>query len=310
MKTDDFLNIRYVKLHFTVAFVEDTECPKYKASALRGGMGEMLLRINCIRDRECEKCDFESECLVQRIMRSKMEIQPEFMSAGDSVGYVVECEDYHTHFSAGDTMSFQVLLFGKTVVYFGQILDAFYRLGLYGIGKNHSKYDIISVTNTKKKSILIGNDIHMDNYTTMTIRDYVVYRKRDLESGGEHSIKFQSPLSVKYKGVFIDHFDVEAVIEATKRRIYILDCFEGIICDTHSMYEGVIPKIAAEEHHKVEVPRYSNRKDEKMVLRGIEGMLSISEISEELLDILIAGELIHIGKNTSFGFGRYRIMGG
>ena len=163
MNNEDILNIRYVKLHFTVSFVEDTVCPKYKASALRGGMGEMLLRINCIRDRKCDNCDFESECLVQRIMRSKMEIQPKFMSSGDSVGYVVECEDYRTDYCAGDTLSFQVLLFGKTIVYFGQILDAFFRLGINGIGKDNSRYEIVSVKNTKGDAILRGNDILMEN---------------------------------------------------------------------------------------------------------------------------------------------------
>lgn len=79
-------DIRYVKLHFTLRMVEDTVMPKYKASAIRGGLGEMLLRANCIRDRQCEKCDFETECIVRRTMYSKMEIQPRFMSSGDSVG--------------------------------------------------------------------------------------------------------------------------------------------------------------------------------------------------------------------------------
>ena len=42
------LQIRYVKLHFTIEMLEDTVLPKYKASALRGGIGEMLLRANCV----------------------------------------------------------------------------------------------------------------------------------------------------------------------------------------------------------------------------------------------------------------------
>ena len=60
----------------------------------------------------------------------------------------------------------------------------------------------------------------------------------------------------------------------------------------------------------VEVPRYSNSQNSKMVLRGIEGELTIGGTSEEVLEILLAGELVHIGKNTSFGFGRYRMMSG
>ena len=48
------LQIRYVKLHFTILFPEASSLPVNKVSALRGGMGEMLLRANCVRDRQCE----------------------------------------------------------------------------------------------------------------------------------------------------------------------------------------------------------------------------------------------------------------
>ena len=52
---EEALKIRYIKLHFTVSMLEDTELPVEKVSALRGGMGEMLLRPNCVRARECGK---------------------------------------------------------------------------------------------------------------------------------------------------------------------------------------------------------------------------------------------------------------
>ena len=37
-------DIRYTKLTFVVQFTEDTMLPKQKVSAIRGGIGEMLLR--------------------------------------------------------------------------------------------------------------------------------------------------------------------------------------------------------------------------------------------------------------------------
>ena len=70
-KVYNALKIRYIKLHFTVAMLEDTYLPADKVSALRGGMGEMLLRANCVRDRNCACCDFESECIVRRFLYAK-----------------------------------------------------------------------------------------------------------------------------------------------------------------------------------------------------------------------------------------------
>ena len=91
-------DIRYTKLYFTIQFTEDTMLPKQKVSAIRGGIGEMLLRANCVRGRECESCDFESECIVQRIMYSKYEKKPSFVTTGESVGYVLECDNYKEEF--------------------------------------------------------------------------------------------------------------------------------------------------------------------------------------------------------------------
>lgn len=300
--------IRYVKLHFCIEYTEDCQVPKYKASALRGGMGEMLLRANCIRDRQCEQCDFETECIVPRTMYSKMEIQPAFMSRGDSVGYVIECEDYHDTFAAGEQMRFQMLLFGKTIVYFNQFLNAFYALGQQGYGKDHARYFIHSVSNTTGQPILSGNDIHMENYQVKTVADYVDYRMKQVKKSFDGSLqfKFQSPLSIRIRGKLLKEFQTEAIINALKRRVYILDCFEGIATEQVEA-SAELPEELVQETRTVRVRRYSNRKQEKMELHGLEGILAITGVEEEWLPLLFAGELLHIGKYTSFGFGRYRI---
>ena len=143
------LQIRYIKLHLKIEFLEDTILPKNKVSALRGGIGEMLLRANCIRDRNCDLCDFRTECIVQRTMYSQFEIKPSFVTTGESVGYVYECVNYQQEFSAGEQMEFNLLLFGKTIVYFNQYMQAIYALGQQGIGKYNSKFIVVEVKNSK-----------------------------------------------------------------------------------------------------------------------------------------------------------------
>jgi len=304
----DVFDIRYVKLHFTLRITENTMLPKYKASAIRGGIGEMLLRSNCIRDRDCDHCDFESECIVQRTMYSKMEIQPEFMSSGDSVGYVTECEDYREEFMDGDELRFNLILFGRSIVYFSQYLNAVYSLGMSGLGRESSRFEIISITNSRKKELLLGGNINMSEYKVGTVADYIAYRRKQVEKeplSGE--IRFKTPLSLKFRGMEQTEFDIEPVYEAAKRRVYILDCFEGIKSDIMEEHPDM-PAVSYEEHHKVSVRRYSNHQKSSMILHGIEGRINLEMIPEDLMDVLFAGELIHIGKNTSFGFGRYRLF--
>ncbi len=311
MQLQSSFDIRYIKLHFTIEFTEDSTLPVFKISALRGGMGEMLLRSCCIRNRECEDCDFESECLVRRIMYSKMEIQPSFMTSGDSAGYVIECEDYRSNVGAGDTLKFNLLLFGKTIVYFSQILSAFYSLGMNGLGKEMSRFRIVEVTNSKGEPILDKANVLMQNLEVLKVSDYIAFRKTKLsEESDKRRIAFKTPLSLKYRGNMLTEFIPQAIVESVCRRIYMLDCLEGIESDIHEkeyIDSLMIPNVLSEEHKEVSVRRYSNHKENAMYLKGIEGEIELDQISPELLDILLAGELIHIGKNTSFGFGRYRI---
>ena len=302
------LNIRYIKLHFTIQFAEDTIMPKNKVSALRGGMGEMLLRANCIRERKCESCDFETECIVQRTMYSKFEKKPDFITSGDSIGYVLECENYQEEFCAGETLQFNLILFGKTIVYFSQYMNAFYALGTQGVGKNYSKFYIISVTNNRKEELLINNNIYMKNYKVQTVKEYVEYRIKQLENKEILNILvFKTPLALKYQNELLFEFNAEAIMRAVKRRIYMLDCFENIEGEEYYTKNFEIPNIIKQESSKIKVKRYSSRQDSKMVLSGIEGYAEFESIDRETLCLLLAGELIHIGRNTSFGFGRYRV---
>lgn len=298
------LQIRYVKLHFHLKMLEDTILPKNKVSALRGGMGEMLLRANCIRDRVCEKCDFVSECIVRRTMYSQLEIQPEFMQSNDSVGYVLECENYSEKFSLGEELTFQLILFGKNIVYLNQYLQAFTYLGMEGIGKHKSKYILEYVTNTQRNLLVKGDVVYKQNYVVQTVAEYVQYRMNSDKK--ENTIVFHTPAAVKYKGKMMEQIDIEAVMAAIARRIYILDCFEGIVTDKADI-AGHIPKVMSQNVYTASVERYSSTHDERIRLHGICGSAIMDQPDEIAKALLYAGELIHIGKNTSFGFGRYSL---
>lgn len=309
----EILKIRYVKLHFRIQLLEDTILPKHKVSALRGGIGEMLLRANCIADRECEKCDFSDECIVNRTMYSKTENRPAFVTNGDSIGYVLECENYQEEFAAGDEFSFVLLLFGKTIVYFNQYVQAIQLLGMNGIGKYESKFQIIRIENTRRKQILDGNHIYMKNYQIETLSDYVGYRLGqlgiDLESIGRMtiSLRFHTPLAVKYQGKELTDFHGEGIWNALRRRIYMLACFENMDADAFYRVRVEPPVAVCSDAWSQTVSRYSFRKEIKMKLKGICGTVCLQGIDYPKLILFLAGELIHVGKNTSFGFGRYYI---
>ncbi|MCM1561900.1 MAG: CRISPR system precrRNA processing endoribonuclease RAMP protein Cas6 [Butyrivibrio sp.] len=44
-----------------------------------------------------------------------------------------------------------------------------------------------------------------------------------------------------------------------------------------------------------------------MTFRGLKGFALLGEVTEKVSEPFQVEELIHIGKNTSFGFGRYHL---
>lgn len=301
------LGIHYVKLIFTLELTENTVLPENKGSALRGGIGEMLLRANCIRDRKCECCYFASECMVQRTMYSQFEKKPRFVTTGESIGYVIECDDYRKEFRKGDRLKFQLILFGKTAVYFNLFLQAIHMLGMNGLGKHASCFQIADIRNTNGEPILDGMDVHMEKYQVKQIEDYVESRMETLKGDVPAKIVFETPLTVKYNGEFLQEFNIDAIVRSVKRRIYMLDCFEGIDGGDAFDQDYVLPVIRRQEVEKKAVRRFSSRKQSAMYLKGIQGTIELGQIEPGTLELLLAGELIHIGKNTSFGFGKYRM---
>lgn len=299
------LQIKYIKLFFTVEFTSSAKIPEHKESALRGGMGEMLLRANCIQNRDCKNCNYVEECIVHRTMYSHYQIRPPFVQSGDSIGYVIYCDDHRKFVGKGDTLEFQLMLFGNAIVHFNQFVQAFYSLGIQGLGNNDATFDIVSIKNQWQQPIMMNQIVHMDYYIPESIYDYVIRRYHMIEES-TLKLKFSMPLTLKYKNEFLKEFDIDPILKAIKRRIYMMNCYVGKdVEDWYKELNGDLPILYDQKVYNKGITRYSSTQNTKMTLKGIQGVLNLSNVSDTNLFLLLAGELIHIGKNTSFGFGKY-----
>lgn len=299
-------DIPYIRLRFRSEILADTGMPAAKTAALRGGMGEMLLRQNCVMDRKCEDCQFSKACVVRRTFYSYMEKKPAYVTGPESVGYLIECTDNRTKFRRGSCFVFDLVLFGESIVFFNIYLQAFCQLGMTGLGREKARFHIKEVRNTQGELVVKENEVDMSRYRVGKISDYIRDRRKELLGGdGEWWLTFTTPLSMKYQQEYMSCFYSEALVKGAARRVQMLDFYMGTEAAVPELphYPDIVGQTAAWET----VKRYSATKDMHMTLRGIVGAVSFRDMPEECLDYLIAGELTHIGRNTSFGFGKYTI---
>lgn len=300
------MEIPFIRLRFRAELLEDVYLPRTKTAALRGGMGEMLLRQNCVADQNCDKCRFSEVCVVQHTFYTPMKKKPPYMTGAESVGYLIECTDGKTEFKKMDCFYFYLILFGDSIAFFNQYLQAFYQLGMLGLGKYHGRFQITEVCNAKGERIVSRREVDMSRYRISTVNDYVRERKAQL-IGGQKSwtLRFLTPLCMKHRQTFLREFDGEALVKGAARRLQMLNYYIGEEAAAPEL-DGY-PQIVRQTIRQEYVKRYSGTQDSRMTLKGITGEAVFERIAEDCLDYLIAGELIHMGKNTSFGFGKYMI---
>lgn len=305
MQENKNFQIRFCVLQFTLQLLENAVFPERKEVVLRGGIGEMLLRQYCIRDKKCEECDFTNSCISQNFMYAKYKNKPDFVTTGESIGYVLHAEGTKTQYKRGEYLNFTLTLFGDTIAYLNPIIQTIYLLGRSGLGEMRAGYQIEAIRNRHGQAVLKNGSIYYKNCRIETLTDYVEERKAQLII--PHKIVFQTPLAVKYKSEFIKAFAIRAVLNSVTRRLYMLECFEGHETEEKRFYEN-LPEVIEQEAELYEMHRYSTRTKQYVPLKGIIGEMKLNQIEGEILDYLLAGEITHIGKNTRFGLGKYKVL--
>lgn len=314
-KVKDLLNIRYIKLHFEIRFLYDSHLCAYKPLDLRGGMGYMLMDKYCIADKECGSCAFSQECVMKRVLYAQPEIRPFFVKEGKrdegSCGLVIECEDDRTGFSAGNELHFNILLFGKTIAYFRQILDAFTDLGKKGFGPDKAYFEVTRVTNTLGQDLYRDGIVFREHFNICMVRDYVDYRLK--KKMGLRAV-FHAPAELWVRKKLITEFDPVVIFSSIARRIYVLNLFEGNDIDMMPIgRDGKddfidVPEMSGQHAWVEKNWRYSTRTKMEYPMLGIKGYIDFAALTEDQYALLLAGELIHIGKDTRFGYGRYTMV--
>lgn len=293
-------------LNFIVRFLKDGKVPPYKTSALRGGLGQQLLAMYCVGDQEkCQECLCQRRCIVQNIMYAPFQIKPDFVTEGESAGYTISCIDTRTKVKKGDQLEFRLILYGDTIAYFNPIIQAVFALGQTGLGKDLIPFEIVSVKNRRAGNILTEGQVNLSGILTETAAEYIFERQQEIDWTEGLRLRFLTPCAVKTHGKFLKEFQIEEILQAASRRVYMQNMFEGRVVEPLSFFE--LPEMTARKSVTQKVRRYSARNHEGMELYGITGYLELEGVSEAVVKLLLAGEITQIGKSTRFGFGVYRV---
>ncbi|MGL4848351.1 MAG: CRISPR system precrRNA processing endoribonuclease RAMP protein Cas6 [Clostridium sp.] len=293
-------NINYFRLNFNIEFLEKSKLNEFKGSAIRGIIGEGLLENNCIKnDRNCENCICHEDCIVKNVLYKKYKADISFIGEKEGAVFTSICDDKKEVYMKDDELKFTIILFGSGSAYIKQIIKGIEVVGkAKGMEKN--KYKLKWVKNYKNESIYENGKIENENIKKENLKEYI---KKRLQIDDElEYINIMSNIRFKKNKKISDDLNEEDLIKLIKRRLIALNAFEGKLVEG---FDEVEIKIKSKNINWNSSNRYSMRKKELLNTGGIKGILEIENLNYKAKELLIAGEVINVGKMTSMGLGNY-----
>ncbi|MGB9722085.1 MAG: CRISPR system precrRNA processing endoribonuclease RAMP protein Cas6 [bacterium] len=126
------------------------------------------------------------------------------------------------------------------------------------------------------------------------------------------SIEFQTPTRIVQQGEVVRNPEFRKIVPNLLRRIYLLSyfhCNETFNIDFSNLLKKATTIKTKLEFFKFQHwERYSGRQKKSVPMDGFIGTVIYEGDLSPFYPYLKAGEVLHIGKNTAFGMGKYRIM--
>jgi CRISPR-associated endoribonuclease Cas6 len=313
----DKLKFTFATFTFHILARERMHLPEYKGSAFRGGFGYVMKKVCCVMPTgSCqENCQMPESCPYAYIFETPQTrtyhapIQSTNLPHPFVILPPLTTEEI---IHAGKTLSFRLTLIGKGIEYLPFFIFAFDELGRSGIGRGRGRYQLDRVTDG-----FSHHEIYSGLTQTLT-GDFKIRHFADLVKEGEQwdknsiTLQFITPTRILDQNKLVDKLSFELLMRNLLRRASLLarvhceqvwDLDYGAILD----YACTHVKVAGSELHWQDWERYSTRQKRRMKLGGFVGEVTYEGELTPLLPLIHLGQYIHLGKNTSFGMGKYRV---
>ncbi len=285
--------------------------PYFPGSMLRGAFGVALKRTVCLNQKkECNACLLNKTCIYRFLFETQSDLPDITNPPHPLMLYPLALGGKKMR--RGSVYQFGFTLFGRANAYLPYVIYALMQMGRLGMGKGKGKFELKEIKkfiSPKRKRLIFrqetGQLVSLDTCLNAT----QILQNNDCPSN--IILETITPLRLKIKGRLTDKITLKDILLAIARRFKVLTQLYGQVKSDllQGMEIGTTLKEVKTETRLswTDFKRFSKRQNTYMQLGGAMGRMSISGNLSSIYPLLKLGEYIHIGKNTAFGLGRYRI---
>ena len=208
-------------------------------------------------------------------------------------------------YDPGSRLIVELPLICRGIDYLPYFIFAFGEMGKRGVGRRRGKFELEEVRTKTGTIVYKGGNIYRPEPIRWSdlLGDPLPERV---------TLRFVTPVRIKYRERLCGDLEFHILMRSLLRRISLLTFFH---CgrELEVDFRGLI--LQAQKVRVVESNllwhdwlRYSHRQRARLKLGGLMGEMTFEGNLEPFWPFLKLGEWIHVGKGTSFGLGRYRIL--
>lgn len=288
----------------------DTELPLYKGSVLRGAFGSAFRKTVCSQvNKDCSDCFLSQHCVYAYVFETPLPPESKIMRRYENVPHPFVIEppiDDKIKYNKNTSLKFNLTLIGKAIDYLPYFIYSFDEMGQRGLGKARAKLHLESIK--QKRAIIYDGK-------TKTLKNKTISAKIpfSIPQSKIKSVKltFLTPTRIVHQGEALKNPAFSKIIPNLLRRIFLLayfHCNEKLPIDFNELInkaQKIKTRLNFFEYHRWN--RYSSRQKREIPMEGFVGEVIYEGNLNPFYPYLKAGKVLHIGKGTAFGMGKYKM---
>lgn len=298
--------------YITSVLIDDALLPAYKGSTFRGAFGGALKSVVCaVKSKECGSCMLSSRCVYARVFEpGQWEKVPGRPIVAPHPYGIVPPLDTRSRLSAGERFNFRLLLFDEANDFLPYFVYAFEQMGERGIGKaiegKRARFRLEEV---------ICDGVRLYDSETRKLgkngplREACIPEQPAGSGSGLLVLRLETPLRLKLDNHFRSDLPFHLLVRAMLRRVSgLFACYGN--GEPALDYKGLTHRANQVELVSANLrwhdwERYSGRQKETMLFGGLLGSVTYRGEIGEYLPLLELCRTLHIGKQTTFGLGKF-----
>lgn len=271
--------------------------PPYAGSMLRGAFGHALRAVSqCPTEGvlACTRCQQSRNCAYAALFEPPVQSHKLQAFSAIPVPYVIEPPLLGAQrLAKGQRFQFHMVLFGSAHQHRRAITQAWMLALRHGLGIAHAQVELEDMAEEDAPAALPVAPVHTESV----------------------ELEFETPLRLQdnSRPLGVEELTPEKLIIGLARRTQLIATFH---CNLEANWDFQAIKAAAlqltsiKRMHWFDWGRYSTRQQREMKFGGAIGNWRLegpSEALTSLAPILHLGQWLHIGKNTAFGLGKYKL---